>query len=127
MWDFEDLNVATEAQKALNGHRAIEPRVRRLKYDPRRHLSRSESVTSSESSKVRHDGGAKNVTSTGQRVTRQQECHVDNGRGLSLFAETSVNSRPGGLCTVPSPGVEQKSKSMCGRTPRGTQGRKSTD
>jgi len=30
-------------------------------------------------------------------------------------------------CTVPSPGVELRSKSTGGRAPRGTQGRKSTD
>ena len=30
-------------------------------------------------------------------------------------------------CTVLSPGVDQRSKSTCGRTPRGNQGRKSTD
>jgi len=37
------------------------------------------------------------------------------GRGLSLFAETSVSSRLGGLCTVPSPGVDQsQSQRMVG-------------
>jgi len=45
------------------------------------------------------------------------------GRGLSLFAETSISSRLGGLCTVPSPGVDQRSESTHGGTPQGTQGR----
>jgi len=70
--DFENSNVATEVQWTPNEHRAIGPRVRRLKYDPRRHFSRSESVTSSGSSNVRRVGSAKNVTSTGQKVTRHQ-------------------------------------------------------
>jgi len=30
-------------------------------------------------------------------------------------------------CTVPSPGIDRRLKSTCGRTPRGIQGRKSTD
>jgi len=44
------------------------------------------------------------------------------GRGLSLFAETSVSSRLGGLCTVPSPGVDQ-SQCMLGPL-EGAQGKK---
>jgi len=108
--DFKDSNVATEAQWTPNGHRPIEPRVRRLKYDPRRHFSRSESVALSGSLKVRRVGGAENVTSTGQKVTRHQNVTRTIERGLSLFAETSVSSRLGGLCTVPSPGVDQKWK-----------------
>jgi len=102
-WDFEGSNVATEAQWTPNGHRAIEPRVRRLKYDPRRHFSRSESVTSSGSSKVRRVGGAENVMSTGQRVTHHQNATRTIERGLSLFAETSVSSRLGGLVYRPVP------------------------
>jgi len=37
------------------------------------------------------------------------------GRCLNLFAETSVSSRLGALCTVPSPGVDQsQSQRMVG-------------
>jgi len=66
-----------------------------------------------------------------------KECHVSRnatwilGWGLSLFPETSVSSRLGGLCTVPSPGVDQSQnqsqRSTYGGGPRGTQGRKSTN
>ena len=46
------------------------------------------------------------------------------GRDLSLFAETSVSSRLGGLCTVPSPGVDQsQSQHMLGPL-KGVQGKK---
>jgi len=107
--DFENSNVATEVQWTPNEHRAIGPHVRRLIYDPRRHFSRSESVTSS-----------------GQKVTRHQNAPRAIEQGLSLFAETSVSSRLGGLCTVPSPGVDQRSKSTRGGTPPGTHARKST-
>jgi len=124
--DFEDSNVATEVQWTRNEHRAIEPRVRRLKYDPRRHFSRSESALSSGSSNVRCVGGAENVTSTSQKVTRHQNAPRAIEQGLSLFVETSVSSRLGGLCTVSSPGVDQRLKSTRGGTPQGTHGRKST-
>ena len=59
-------------QRTLNEHRAIGPRVTRLRYDLKCHFSRSENITSSESSRVRRAGGAENVTSTGQGVTRHQ-------------------------------------------------------
>ena len=50
------------------------------------------------------------------------------GRGLSPFAETSVSSRLGGLCTVLSPGVDQsqsqsQSQRMLGPL-KGAQGKK---
>jgi len=50
------------------------------------------------------------------------------GRGLSLFAETSFNSRLGGLCTVPFPGLTKvKVKVKCVVGPiQGAQGGKST-
>ena len=49
------------------------------------------------------------------------------GLACGLVLGPLPSSRLGGLCTVLSPGVDQKSKSTCGRTPREIQGRKSTD
>jgi len=67
-----------------------------------------------------------------RHVNCSKECHVSRnatwmiGRGLSLFAETSVSSRLGDLCTVPSPGVDQsqsQSQHMV-RPLKGAQGKK---
>ncbi len=100
-------------QETPNGGRAIEPHVIRLKCDLESHFSCSENITSSESSRVRSVDGAENVTSTNQGVTRRQDIAWTTGRGLSLslFAETSFSSRLGGLCTVPSSGVDRRSES----------------
>jgi len=42
------------------------------------------------------------------------------GRDLSLFAETSVSSRLGGLCTVPSPIIDQSQSQSQSQTRGGT-------
>ena len=78
----------------------------RLEHDPKRHLSRSENVTSSEHSKVRHISGTENVTLADQRMTRHQNATWTIGRGLSLFAEHKLSAQDWGAC-VPSQGVDQ--------------------
>ena len=91
-------NINLEALTTLILSHWIVPRVERLKHNLSCHIS-----------------GAENVASDAQRasrqlikgMSRQQECHVDTRARLSLFVETSVSSRLGGLCTVPSPGVDQ--------------------
>jgi len=45
------------------------------------------------------------------------------GEALVFSLKTSYQLKTGGLCTVPYPGVDQKSKSKHGGTPQGTQGR----
>jgi len=45
------------------------------------------------------------------------------GRGLSLFAETSVSSRLGGLCNIPSPSVDQIQSQSQSKTRGGTRHR----
>jgi len=59
-------------QRTQKEHCAIGPRVTRLRHDLKSHFSCSENITSSESSRVRCAGGAENVTSTSQGVTRHQ-------------------------------------------------------
>jgi len=93
-------------QKALSDGRAIKPRVKRLKHNLKCHILSVE-----------------NVASKAQRVSRQNATWM-RGRGLSLFAETSVSSRLGGVCTVPSSGVDQsQSQHMVGPL-KGTHGKK---
>ena len=109
-----------ETQRAPSADRAIEPPVTRLEHD----LSRSENVTSSEHSKVRHISGIENVTSVDQRMTRHQNATWTIGQGLSLFAENKLSAQDWGACG-PSRGVDQmsKSKSTHGGTARGPQRR----
>jgi len=59
-------------QRTQKEHRAIGPRVTRLRHDLKSHFPCSENITSSESSRVRCAGGAESVTSTGQEVPRHQ-------------------------------------------------------
>ena len=96
----------------------------RLEHHPKRHLSRSENVTSSEHSKVRHISGTENVTSTDQRMTRHQNATWSIGRGLTLFAENKLSAQDWGACVL-ARGVDQesKSKSTRGGTARGPQRR----
>ena len=69
----------------------------RLEHGPKRHLSRSENVTSSEHSKVRHISGTENVTSADQRMTRHQNATWTIGRGLSLFTENKLSTQDWGV------------------------------
>jgi len=67
-------------------------------------------------------------------VNYSGECHVSRsatwmiGRGLSLFAETSVSLRLGGWCTVSSPGIDQSQSQSQGQNMvgplKGAQGKK---
>jgi len=82
--------------------------VKILEHDPKRHLSRSESVASSEHSKVRHISGTENVTSADQRMTCHQNATWTIGRGLSFYAETSYQLKTGG--PMYRPGVLTKSQ-----------------
>jgi len=83
--------------------------VTRLEQEPKRHISRSESVTSSEHSKVRHISGtenvtsAENVTSTDQRMTNHQNATWRIGRGLSRFAENKLSAQDWGACVLSRP------------------------
>jgi len=91
--------------------------VKRLEHDPKRHLSRSENVTSSEHSKVRHISGTENVTSVDQRMTRHQNATWMIRRGLSLFAENKLSVQDWGAC-VPSRGVDRLGHRQVRASPR---------
>ena len=84
----------------------------RLEHDPKRHLSRSENVTSSEHSKVRHISGTENVTSADQRMTRHQNVAWTIGRGLSLLAENKLSAQDWGACVPSRPRALTKSQSQ---------------
>ena len=49
--------------------------------------------------------------SAAQRMSRHQNATWMVGRGLSLFAENKCQLKTGGLCTYPSPSVDQSQKS----------------
>ena len=76
-----------------------------------------------------HVSNTKNVTSPAQKNATSSECHVDKGGEASVFSlRTSVSSRLGGLCTVPSPGVDQSQSQSQGQRMlgplKGAQGKK---
>ena len=65
---LKDVTLTWEAREALSDGRAIEPRVKRLKHNLKRHILSTENVTSDTQRTSRQ---------LIKGMSRQQECHVD--------------------------------------------------
>jgi len=99
-------NVNLEALTTLVPSRRIEPRVEGVKHNLRRHISGAENVTTAAQENVT-SAAQENVTSATQEMPHHQGATWTMGQGLSLFAENKYQLKTGGLCTVPSLGVDQ--------------------
>ena len=113
--DFKDSSVAIEAPRMLTGHCAIEPRVRGSQDNPRHHSSRSESVISAESPRVRRAGEEENIAPYAQKMSRstrvgerplsstENATRVMSETLIFLPRQVSPQDRGGSytVCTVP--------------------------